>query len=95
MRNIIDIRLQSHHLTGTLFSTPAEVVKHYGCMQAQDIQQAMRCISSRTSNTTEMIKQACRDKSIVRTRPMRGTLHYMAPEYVHLMLDICAAKTLS
>ena len=96
MKNIIDIRLQSHHLTGPLFSTPEEVVKYYGCMQAQDIQQAMRCIWSRTSNTTqEMIKQACRDKSIVRTWPMRGTLHYMAPEYVHWMLDVCAAKTLS
>ena len=25
---------------------------------------------------------------------MRGTLHYMAPEYVHCMLDLCASKTL-
>ncbi len=41
-----------------------------------------------------MVKNACRDRSIVRTWPMRGTLHYMAPEYVHMILDLCASKTL-
>ena len=26
---------------------------------------------------------------------MRGTLHYMAPSHVHMMLDLCAKKTLT
>jgi hypothetical protein len=26
---------------------------------------------------------------------MRGTLHYMNPDHVHWMLDLCASKTLS
>lgn len=95
MHDFLEMRLKSHHLIGSWFTTPAEVVKHYGCIQAQDILQAKRVIWSRTENSTqEMIEQACRDWSIIRTRPMRGTLHYIAPEHVHWMLDVCAAKTL-
>lgn len=41
------------------------------------------------------MKKACAKGEIVRTWPMRGTLHYMAPEHVHWMLDLCASKTLS
>lgn len=96
MKDILPIRLQSHRLTDTADTTPAELVKHYGCIQAQDLGQAMRVIGSRVHKSNKkMIQEACRDGSIVRTWPMRGTLHYMAPEYVHWMFDLCAAKTLT
>lgn len=67
-----------------------------GCMQAQDIHQATQAVGSRVPGSTKQdVKQALRDGKIVRTRPMRGTLHYMAPENVHRMLDLCASKTLT
>lgn len=103
---MISLRLASHLLTPHSYITPADIVSHYGCMQAQDIPQAMRVIWSRLQNASKNnthginatladIKKACSDGSIVRTWPMRGTLHYMAPQYVHWMLDLCASKTLS
>lgn len=96
MKNIIELRLQSHWLVDKPFATPAEVVRHYGCIQSQDLYQATRVVASRTDNASyDNIKQACRDWSIIRTWPMRGTLHYIAPEYVHWLLDICASKTLA
>lgn len=56
----------------------------------------MRVIGSRVPDSTkDTIKQALAKGTIVRTRPMRGTLHYMAPEHVHWMLDLCASKTLT
>jgi len=62
MHDFLEMRLQSHHLTNIPFMTPVEVVRHYGCIQAQDIQQSMRVIASRTENATqEMIQQACRE----------------------------------
>lgn len=94
--SLISSRIQAHGLEKYQFSTPAEVVKHYGAIQAQDIGQATWVIGSRIENSTEdMVRNACRDGSIVRTWPMRGTLHYMDPRNVKWMLGLCAKKTLS
>lgn len=88
-------RLASHGLDQFRFSTPSEVVEHYGCIQAQDIGQAKWVIGSRIQDSTEkMIREACRRWDIVRTWPMRGTLHYMNPRHVKWMLSLCASKTL-
>ena len=96
MYDILTPRLSAHGLVTPCFSSPYEVVGHLGAIQAQDIPQATWCLGSRISGSTKkMIKQACTDGSIVRTRPMRGTLHYLAPENVHRMLDLCASKTLA
>lgn len=95
MEALLAQRLFSHGLLTPRFSTPHDVVAHLGAVQAQDIPQATRVIGSRIANSTvATIKKACADGSIVRTRPMRGTLHYLAPENVHWMLDLCASKTL-
>lgn len=92
---MLEQRLQSHLLTPHNFTTPAEIIQHYGCLQAQVIPQAKRCIASRLPKCTDQeIHDALVNGSIVRTRPMRGTLHYMDPKHVHWMLDLCASKTL-
>ena len=96
MKDILLSRLHSHHLLEDIyFSTPEEVVRHYGCLQSQDIGQATWVIGSRIKNgTEEMVRDACRKWKIVRTWPMRGTLHYMSPKLVRPLLKLCAAKTL-
>lgn len=94
--DILSLRLTSHWLSTWWFSDIETAVRHMGCMQAQDIWQATRTIGSRVPwSTSKDVKQALTEWKIVRTRPMRGTLHYMAPENVHRMLDLCASKTLS
>ncbi len=94
--SLLPSRLTSHSLDKYRFTTPREVVEHYGAIQAQDIGQATWVIGSRIENSTEvMVRNACRDGSIVRTWPMRGTLHYMDPRHLKWMLDLCASKTLS
>lgn len=96
-KSLVDIRLHSHLLAQHPYTQTSEIVKHYGCIQAQDTSQAMRVIGSRLPPKTcaQNIKDACKTGKIIRTRPMRGTLHYIAPEYTHRMLDLCASKTLA
>ena len=96
MDKIITLRLASHGLIGWWFSSVESAVRHMGCIQSQDIGQATRCVGSRIPwSTKQDVRQALTDGKIIRTRPMRGTLHYMAPENVHRMLDLCASKTLT
>jgi hypothetical protein len=96
LSHIISQRLVSHWLVGKWFSSPYDLVQHMWAVQAQDIPQATRVLGSRIPGSTkETIKSALSKGSIVRTWPMRGTLHYLAPENVHRMLDLCASKTLS
>ncbi len=92
---MIPIRLSSHLFVWFKHTSPEHVVRHFGCLQAQDSNRAKRVIGSRVPwSTLDDINKAIAQKKIVRTWPMRGTLHYMAPEYVHMMLDLCAVKTL-
>jgi hypothetical protein len=93
---LLSVRLASHWLDTFRFSTPEEVVGHFGCVQAQDIWQSMWIIGSRIPWSTEaMIRDACTKWTIVRSWPMRGTLHYMNPKNIRWMLELCASKTLS
>lgn len=64
-------------------------------MQWQDVYQAMWCIWSRVAGSSiSDIKQSLSDGHIIRTWPMRGTLHYLAPEDVRWFLSLCASKVL-
>ncbi|MBP7885005.1 hypothetical protein KAZ93_02425 [Patescibacteria group bacterium] len=45
--HFLDIRLHSHLLTDHDYTTVSDIVRHYGCLQAQDIGQAQRVIGSR------------------------------------------------
>lgn len=96
MPDFLFLRLASHGISEPRFSTPEEVVRHYGCIQAQDILQATWVIGSRMENSTESaVRDACTRGAIVRTWPMRGTLHYVDPRHVRWLLGLCASKTIS
>jgi hypothetical protein len=53
-------------------------------------------IGLRTRGATETsIEQAIAERTIVRTWPLRGTLHFVAAEDARWMLDLCAPRTLA
>lgn len=88
-RDIVRQRLFNHHIWGKPFSTPAEVVRHVGAVQAQDYRGGLWAVGLRTSRSNEsIIEQALADRLIVRTWPMRGTLHLVAAEDVRWMLTL-------
>ncbi|HEU5071022.1 MAG TPA: winged helix DNA-binding domain-containing protein [Verrucomicrobiae bacterium] len=77
-------------------ATPAQVVSRLGAMQAQDYPGALWSIGLRTANATEAdVEHAIRERQIVRTWPMRGTLHFVAAPDVRWMLALLTPRILA
>lgn len=76
--------------------TPADVVGWLGAMQAQDFPGAKWSIGLRAPGLSDAtVEQALADRTIVRTWPMRGTLHFVAPADVRWMLALLPPRVLS
>ena len=86
-------RLRTHHLLKPDFESPAEVVRWFGAVQAQDYFGSLYAIGLRLPRATEgTIEKAVADRTIVRTWPMRGTIHYVPAEDVRWMLTLLARR---
>jgi hypothetical protein len=86
-------RLLNQQIAQPSFTHPSEVVAWLGAMQAQDYLGALWAIGLRTPRATEQtIEQALADKTIIRTWPMRGTLHFVVPADVRWMLDLLTPR---
>jgi hypothetical protein len=94
--DITRLRLTAQHIAQADFATAKEVVSHMLAMQAQDYPGALWAIALRTPNLTrEGVEKAIIDRQIVRTWPMRGTLHFLAAEDARWMVKLLAPRTLS
>ena len=89
-------RLINQHIEGPKFTTPEEVVRWMGAMQAQDYGQAVWAIGSRTDSATlKDVEQAIADRKILRTWPMRGTIHFVPAKDAKWMLQLSAARMIA
>src|SRR5215831_18249488 len=93
---IVAERLFTQHLAGRGFQTPADVVRWFGAVQAQDYPGALWALGMRTAEATEAsVEDAVSSRAIVRTWPLRGTLHFTAPEDLRWMLAHVAPRSLA
>jgi hypothetical protein len=89
-------RLVNQRIEGEKFEKPEEVVRWLGAMQAQDYPQALWAIGLRLQSATVAdVEGAISDGKIVRTWPMRGTLHFVPPEDARWMLKLSASRILA
>jgi hypothetical protein len=89
-------RLFNQHIAGEKFEKPEEVVRWMGTLQAQDYQQSLWAIGLRMQSATVAdIEQAIAHRKIVRTWPMRGTLHFVPAEDAKWMLLLSASRMLA
>ncbi len=89
-------RLANQRIEGEKFEKPEEVVRWLGAMQAQDYPQALWAIGLRLrSATVADVEQAMSEGKIVRTWPMRGTLHFVPPEDARWRLKLSASRILA
>src|SRR5918992_2554781 len=89
-------RLVNQRIEGERFEKPEEVVRWLGAIQAQDYPQALWAIGLRLrSATVADVERAISDGKIVRTWPMRGTLHFVPPEDARWMLKLSASRILA
>ena len=72
------------------------MVRWLGAVQAQDYLGSLWALGLRMRRAVEAeVEQAIADKAIVRTWPLRGTLHYVAAGDVRWMLGLSAPRTLA
>ena len=94
--NITLERLAAQRLIGRAFRTPADVVRWFGAVQAQDYPGALWAVGLRTTGATEAaVERAVESRAIVRTWPLRGTLHFVAPEDVRWMVAHFAPRMIA
>jgi hypothetical protein len=93
IQDILALRLHNQQLSRHQFIEPADVVRNLGAMQAQDFLGAMWSVGTRLPIATEKtVEAAINDGKIVRSWPMRGTLHFMAPEDLRWMVQLMAPR---
>jgi len=86
-------RLHHQQVARQQFKQPGQVVSWLGAVQAQDFAGAKWSLGLRLPGTTEAeIDQAIADRSLVRTWPMRGTLHFVAAADVRWMLQLLTPR---
>jgi len=93
---ITSLRLQNLQVTQHLFKSPAELLRHMGAMQAQDYQNALWAIGVRLPGLSrDNVEQAIEERQIVRTWPMRGTIHFVPAEDAKWMVQLMTPRILS
>ena len=91
--NIVRFRLANQHITSKPLASPAGVVASLGAVQAQDYQAALWAIGLRCKDATRSdVEDAIAKRKIIRTWPMRHTLHFVPPELVRAMLSLYPEK---
>lgn len=87
------LRLVAQRLVGERAATPVEAVRHLLCAQGQDLPGALGSVALRTAGGTRAAVAAALDAGeVVRSWPMRGTLHLVAAEDLGWLLALCAGR---
>src|SRR5579859_7522482 len=91
---IVVQRLYNQYLSRPGLATPLEVVRWFGAVQAQELPGALYALGRRIPGATEdAIERAIAGRAIVRTWPMRGTIHFIPAEDAQWMLNLLARRT--
>lgn len=93
---IAKLRLYFQYIACSKATSPGELLAHLGAMQAQDYNGALWSIALRLPGFTRAgVEQAILDRSIVRTWPMRGTLHFVPADDIRWILKLLTPKIIS
>jgi hypothetical protein len=96
LQEIVRHRLHIQQLAKPSLTTAADVVAWMGAVQGQDFFGALWSIGQRMKKAVEAdIEKAIDDKAIVRTWPMRGTLHFVSPRDIRWMLKYLTPRVIS
>ncbi len=90
------LRMRALLLSGTPAGSPAEVVRWFGAMQAQDVASGHWSFGVRVPGLTDAdVDAATENRQVVRTWPMRGTIHFVPPADVRWMLELTGVRALN
>jgi Winged helix DNA-binding domain len=96
MKNLSKLRLVAQRLVGSTFTTPLEVARWMLAVQAQDLPAAKWALGIRAPGTKLAdVDAALTAGTIVRSWPMRGTLHLTPAEDLKWMLALATPRVLA
>ncbi|WP_138761148.1 winged helix DNA-binding domain-containing protein [Modestobacter altitudinis] len=96
MEELSLLRMAAQRLVGPRAPSPAEAVRWLTAVQAQDLPGALTSVALRTDGGTRAAVTAALDGGeVVRSWPMRGTLHLTAAEDLPWMLALLGPKVLA
>lgn len=89
---LLAARLSTQGLDGG-FDSPARAIDRLVCVQAQDLGAAKWVLGARVPGASEAtIDAAVDERVLLRSWPMRGTLHFVAPGMLRPILRLTAAR---
>lgn len=91
---IIQNRLFNQGLLKIRFQAAQEVTDFMGPVQGQDYYGTLWSLGMRCGLNIKEVEQAIADRKIIRSWPMRGTLHLVSPQDIRWILDITRPYTL-
>ena len=92
-RDLARHRLRAQGIAQPASTTPEAIVTHLGAMQAQDYAGALWSVGLRIAGATRAdVERAVVDRTIVRTWPMRGTLHFIPAADARWMLELLTPR---
>jgi hypothetical protein len=91
--DIARLRLHNQHIARAAFEKPSDVVAWLGAVQAQDYLGALWAVGLRMRDAVEAdVEHALANRTIIRTWPMRGTLHFVATADARWMLELLTPR---
>jgi hypothetical protein len=88
--------MTAQRISAPTFTRPAEVVAWLGAVQAQDYLGALWAVGLRLADAHERdVERAIAERAIVRSWPMRGTLHFLAAADARWMIELLAPRVVA
>src|SRR5690349_3114293 len=97
-RTALGLRLSSLLLRASASSASSveEFVSWFGAMQAQDVNSVLWSLGARLPGwSLDDVNTALEKRGVLRTWPMRGTVHLVPSEDAHWMLDLMGSRQLA
>lgn len=90
---VVAERLRNHKLSSPDFEKPADVVRWYGAVQAQEFHAAKWALALRMPKTTNAaVEDAFNRGEILRTHLLRPTWHFVTPEDIRWLLQLTGPR---
>ncbi|MGY1740651.1 MULTISPECIES: winged helix DNA-binding domain-containing protein [unclassified Blastococcus] len=95
-RELALLRLVAQRLAGPPAADAADAVRGLLCAQGQDLPGALTSVALRTRDRSLAGVRAALDAgAVVRSWPMRSTLHLVPAEELHWLLELCGPRVLA
>jgi hypothetical protein len=92
MHELSMLRMAAQRLVGPPAASPVEAVRLLTAVQGQDLPGALLSVALRSGSSRAQVTAALDDGSVVRSWPMRGTLHLTAAEDLPWLLDLLTER---